>query len=157
MALLYFASNVVMYILLGLHQIIDSFLIRQKCSVQMNNYIKSIDEFGVVDTFVMDEFTFIKKNILQVSHIDINEEEATRLFDEETILILIEKSQQFELKYQNQWLALNHYYRSKYGRGDSRKRNQIVVKSEKIDISGCIRLFLAFEDYQGAKFMVRFN
>lgn len=46
--------NVVMYIILGLHQIMDSFLIKKKCDVHMNNYIKSVDEFGVADTFVMD-------------------------------------------------------------------------------------------------------
>lgn len=46
--------NVVMYMILGLHQIIDSFLIRYKCDVHMNNCIKSVDEFGVADTFVMD-------------------------------------------------------------------------------------------------------
>lgn len=38
----------------------------------MNNYIKSADEFGVADTFVVDEFTFVKKNILQVNSIEIN-------------------------------------------------------------------------------------
>lgn len=64
--------NVVMYIILGLHQVIDSFLIRKKCQVRMNNYIKSADEFGVADTFVVDEFTFVKKNILQVNSIEIN-------------------------------------------------------------------------------------
>jgi len=63
-----------MYIILGFHQIIDSLLIRRKSSIEMNNYIKSVDEFGVADTFVMDEFSFVKKNILQVCSIEINGE-----------------------------------------------------------------------------------
>lgn len=81
--------NVVMYMILGLHQIIDSFLIRDKCNVHMNNCIKSVDEFGVADTFVMDEFSFVKKNILQVSSIEINHEEEDKLFNEETLLMII--------------------------------------------------------------------
>lgn len=55
----------------------------------MNNYIKSVDEFGVADTFVMDEFSFVRKNILQVSSIEINEEADTANFDEEILLIII--------------------------------------------------------------------
>lgn len=35
--------NVVMYMILGIHQIIDSFLIRKNCNVHMNNCIKSVD------------------------------------------------------------------------------------------------------------------
>lgn len=71
-SLLSFSLNVIMYMILGLHQIVDSFIIKNKCDVHMNNYIKSVDEFGVADTFVMDEFSFVRKNILQVSSIEIN-------------------------------------------------------------------------------------
>lgn len=39
----------------------------------MKNYIKSIDEFGIADTFVMDEFSFIEKNVLKLGSILINE------------------------------------------------------------------------------------
>jgi hypothetical protein len=59
----------------------------------MNNYIKSADEFGVADTFVFDEFTFVEKNQLKVISIEMNEELAVGEIDEEAILIIVEKSE----------------------------------------------------------------
>lgn len=76
------------------------------------------------------------------------------MFDEEIILIMVERSSYFESKFQNQWLSLTYYYRSKYGRGSSKKNDSIVINDEKIDMSGSIRLIITFKDRQ---FIVRFN
>ena len=52
----------------------------------MKSYIKSIDEFGIADTFLMDEFSFVEKNILKLGEIFINEDNKFTLFDRDIIL-----------------------------------------------------------------------
>lgn len=63
-----------MFMQLTIHRLMDSVSIRRKCDVKMKNYIKAVDEFGITDTFVMDEYSFVKKNTLKVSEIIINED-----------------------------------------------------------------------------------
>lgn len=139
-----------MLLIMALYQIVDSFLIGQKCDFNMNNFIKSIDEFGVADTFLMDEFTFLKKNILQVTSFEINEDPTFRSFNEEVILSIVEKSEKFQARFSNQWLSLVHHSRKKYGHS----KTEVVLKDEVVDIAGSIRIVVL---YQKEKFVMRFN
>ena len=81
----------------------------------MNNFVKSIDEFGVANTLLMDEFTFVGKDILKVRKFKVNEDSGYSHFTEERILMIIEKSKKIHSKFPKQWLSLMNYYRKHYG------------------------------------------
>lgn len=49
------------------------------------------------------------------------------------------------------------YFRSKYGRSNSKYRDMIVIKDEKIDISGSVRLVVSFQDGSSKLYIIRFN
>lgn len=51
-----------------------------------------MDEFGMADAFLFDEFTFVKKNVLFVSEIETNLEPSLEIFSEKIIIYLIKNS-----------------------------------------------------------------
>ena len=66
LSLLSYSVNLMMFMQLSIHRFMDSMYIYSLSHIKMKNYIKAIDEFGIADTFVMDEFSFMKKNALKL-------------------------------------------------------------------------------------------
>ena len=142
-----------MFLVIGLYQILDSFVISRKFGFKMNNFIKSIDEFGMADTFLMDEFTFVQKNMLEVAHLEIMDDCE---IDQLTILGVVQKSAKFHAKFSKQWLSLLEYKRAhllEYKRS-SRHSDQIRIKDEAEDFSGSIRIVVEVGDEH---YKLRFN
>ena len=71
---IHYSLNVFMFVELSWHRLIESYCSWKKFKITMKNYIKTIDEFGIANTFVMDEFSFIEKNVLKLGSILINED-----------------------------------------------------------------------------------
>ena len=86
LCILHYSLNIFMYVELSWHRLLESYFSYKNYKVQMKSYIKSIDEFGIADTFLMDEFSFVEKNILKLGEIFINEDNKFTLFDRDIIL-----------------------------------------------------------------------
>ena len=66
LCILHYSLNIFMYVELSWHRLLESHFSKKNYKVKMKSYIKSIDEFGIADTFLMDEFSFVEKNILKL-------------------------------------------------------------------------------------------
>lgn len=84
--------NAILYIAISIHHLWDSHRTKKHCDIKVNNYIKTMDEFGMADAFLFDEFTFVKKNVLFVSEIETNLEPSLEIFSEKIIIYLIKNS-----------------------------------------------------------------
>lgn len=67
-----------MYLFIHIHRLYDAGVLFSKSQFQIKNYIHSIDEFGEVDTLVMEDYFFMDNSFPESFEYTLNEEVFTQ-------------------------------------------------------------------------------